>query len=167
MLPLHGEQWREDVVARFDSVLREAAARTERFEIVAISRQEMANAFGERSLDSTRPLPGDLLARLQANRGVDAVLLLDLTHLASYQPVAVGLRARLVTVEEGESLWAFDAIFDAARDDVSLAARRFSNETKRPPSEQEDGTAVLQSPLRFARYAGAAMFATLPPRRAE
>lgn len=167
VLPLHGVGWRDSELASLDTVLREAFSRTELFEVIALSRDDLAIRFGTASFDSSGALPANLLSRLQTDFGADAVLLLDLTHFSPYQPVALGVRARLVTVAEGEALWAFDGIFDAAQADVSLAARRFSNGKKRPPAEAEDTTGVLQSPVRFARYVSAAVFESLPPRRTE
>lgn len=167
VLPLHAADWRASEIAGLESSLREALGRTERFEVVPVSRARMATWFGRESFASTGSLPADLLTRLHAEIGADAVLLLDLTHFAPYQPLALGLRARLVTVQTGEALWSFDAIFDAAHPDVNLAARQFSTGKSRPPGPAEDNSGILQSPTRFAQYVGASAFDTLPPRRSR
>jgi hypothetical protein len=167
VLPLHADGWADDELAPLDGVFRETLVRAERFEVMPVSRREVEARFGRETFSPGSALPADLLTRLQADFGADAVLFLELTHYAPYQPVAVGVRARLVTAEQGESLWAFDAIFDSAEEGVNLAARKFSTGQRKPPPAEEDTTGVLQSPLRFARYVGTAVFETLPPRRIE
>jgi hypothetical protein len=154
-------------VAGLESALRDELAKMERFELAPISRAELAARFGQESFASSAALPADLLARLGADRGVDAVLFLDLTHYRPYQPIVMGVRAKLVTLGEAEALWSFDALFDAADDKVSLAARRFSSGSSRPVPAVDDNSGILQSPSRFAGYVGHAMFETLPPRRTE
>jgi hypothetical protein len=96
------------------------------------------------------------------------VLLLDLAHYVPYQPIAIGVRAKLVAVESGQILWSFDSLFDSAQTDVAEAARRFAAGKKgRPATAADDNTGILQSPSRFAKYVGAAVFGTLPPRATE
>ncbi len=167
VLPLDAAGWRDSELAPLDEAFLTACGRVERFETVRVSREELAARFGQESFASTGALPANLLSRLAADYGVDAVLLLDLTHFTPYEPVSLGVRAKLVTVDSGDVLWSFDSIFDAARPDVSLAARQFSTGRKRPPAAVEDDSGILQSPSRFAGYVGHAMFETFPPRRTE
>jgi hypothetical protein len=167
VLPLHTTEWRAAELAVLDSALREALAAFERFEITPVTRAELMARFGRESFGSAAALPADFLARLRTDFGVDAVLFLDLAHYAPYQPVAIGLRTKLVTTVEGAALWSFDSLFDSAQADVAAAARQFSAGTKRPAAAAEDNTGVLQSPARFAKYVGHATFATMPPRPAE
>ena len=65
-----------------------------------------------------------MLDRLHADFGLDAVLFIDLTHYSPYQPIAIGVRSRLVALADTKTLWALDALFDAAQHDVAVAARR-------------------------------------------
>jgi hypothetical protein len=167
VLPLHTDTWRPSEVVRLDEALRGELARVERFELVLLSRDDLRSRFDRDTYASATALPGDFLSRLRADFGVDAVLLLDLSHYAPYQPVAIGLRAKLVTADEGLALWSFDSVFDSSRTDVATAARKFSSERNRPAPAAEDNTGVLQSPSRFAKYVGHAAFETLPPRRTE
>jgi hypothetical protein len=167
VLPLHAAEWRADELATLDAALREALARIERFEITPVARDELARRFGQESFTSTGALPADFLDRLRTDFGADAVLFLDLTHYGPYQPVALGLRAKLVTTVAAAPLWSFDALFDSAETEVAAAARRFSAGNNRPAAAAEDNTGVLQSPARFAKYVGHSAFATLPPRQTE
>jgi hypothetical protein len=167
VLPLHTAEWRAAEVAILDTALRDTLAGTERFEITPVSRAELARRFGHESFASSSALPADFLSRLRTDFGVDGVLFLDLTHYGPYQPVAIGLRAKLVTSVEGTALWSFDSLFDSAQADVATAARRYSANKRRPATAAEDNTGVLQSPGRFAKFVGHAAFATLPPRQIE
>jgi hypothetical protein len=166
-LPLHAAEWRAAEVAMLDAALRESLAGTERFEITPVARGELASRFGQPTFASSAALPADFLARLRTDFGADAVLFLDLTQYGPYQPVAIGLRTKLVTTAEGTALWSFDSLFDSADPGVATAARRFSAGSRRAAPAAEDNTGVLQSPARFAKYVGHAAFATLPPRQTE
>jgi hypothetical protein len=167
VLPLHAAQSRATEVSGLEDAFRGELAGMERFEITPISRAEMTARFGRESFASSAALPEDFLARLRADFGVDGVLFLDLTQYRPYQPVAVGVRAKLVVAGDPVALWSFDSLFDSSRPEVANAARQFSSGSKRPGGADEDSTGVLQSPGRFAKYVGHAMFATLPPRRTE
>jgi hypothetical protein len=167
VLPLHTDAWRAGEIATIDAALREALAGMERFELAPISRAELARRFHQETFESSSALPADFLAWLRTDFGADAVVFLDLTHYGPYQPVALGVRAKLVTCVEGDAIWSFDSLFDAADNEVAAAARRFSADGRRGAPAAEDNTGILQSPARFAKFVGHATFTTLPLRQTE
>lgn len=167
VLPLHTDDWRPGDIAAIESAFSSELSKTTRFESVPVARRDMKVRFGRESLVSSAALPPDLLSRLRADFAVDAVLFLELTHFSPYQPLALGLRAKLVAVEDGSVLWSFDSLFDSAQPGVAVAARRFQMEQARPAPPLDSTVGVMQSPARFARYVAHDTFATLPGRVAQ
>jgi hypothetical protein len=86
-----------------------------------------------------------------------------LTVLNAHRPLALGLRGKLATLDGRRLVWSFDNVFSADEPAVANAARRHVLESDRGGIPADLSPAVLQSPHRFAGYAAAAMFATLPP----
>jgi hypothetical protein len=164
LLPMDGAQWRTSDLGPLDSAFAAELSRTGRFEIVVASRTMMKDRFGQETLNSTAALPAHLLPRLRADFGVDAVLFLDLTHYSPYVPVAIGVRAKLVTVDDASVLWSLDEVFDSAQPAVTAATQEYYREFSQPAFPQDSAAGLLQSPVRFARYVGHAVFTTLPAR---
>jgi hypothetical protein len=140
-----------------------ALQRENRFEVVALSRDECRRRFGVEELSSTAALPRDLLAALKREFAADAVLFIDLTVFRGYRPLALGLRAKLAAIHDSRLIWTFDTVFSADVPAVANSARHhfLSSDARGVPGDLSP--AVLQSPSRFAEYAAAAMFVTLPP----
>ncbi|MGH8018564.1 MAG: hypothetical protein ACREIA_09775 [Opitutaceae bacterium] len=164
LLPLHSEEWSGAEIAMLDSTFNAELGKFDRFEVLPISSGALAERFGRRSFLSSSALPSNFLERLRAGFDVDAVLFVDVTHYSPYQPISIGVRAKLVAVRSGEVLWAFDSIFDSAQPDVALAARQYQQDLSRPAYPLQNTAGNLQSPARFVKYVAHAMFETLPPR---
>lgn len=150
--------------AELDPIFITALQQTNRFEIVAINRDECARKFHVGEFSSTAALPHDFLAVLKREYAADAVLFIDVTVYKPYRPLAIGVRAKLATLEDAvRLLWTFDNVFSAADPAVANAARHFFLKSDRADVPADFTQGVLQSPSRFARYVAAEMFATLPP----
>ena len=137
---------------------------TGRFEVVQISRNELVALCGRDQINSTEPLPPRLAAALRGEYAAEAVLFVDITQDDPYRPITLGVRAKLVDTRGSLSiLWSCDSVFNAGDPAVAASARRFQLDAGRQefPSDQ-DGSSVLLSPARFARYTANAVFATLP-----
>jgi len=151
-----------EAVAEFDAVVVAALEQSQRFEVVSLSREDSLRRFGAESFSSASALPHNLLATLRREFAAEAVLMVDLTVYNSYRPLALGLRAKLAAIDGSRLIWSFDNLFSAENPAVANAARHhFLGADRRVPADMTHG--VLQSPSRFAAYASAAMFATLPP----
>lgn len=148
--------------ASLDPVILAALQASQRFEVVALSREDMVRRFRAESFSSAAALPYDLMTSLQRDFAADAVLLMDLTVYRPHRPLAVGFRAKLATLEGARLIWTFDNLFSAEDASVANAARNhFLDLDQRIPADLTHS--VLQSPSRFAAYVSTAMFATLPP----
>ena len=167
LLPVHGGTLApEESVAALDPVFVTALQRENRFEVVLLSREACLRKFRATEFSSSAALPRGFLEALRQEFAADAVLFVDLTVFSAYHPLALGLRGKLVTLDPagaGRLVWTFDNVFSAANPAVVNSARRFFQDNDRGGVPADLSAGILQSPGRFAGYAAAAMFATLPP----
>lgn len=151
-------------VAALDPVFAAELQKQNRFEVVALTREDCLRRFRLPEIPSTAALPADFLARLRREYGADGVLFTDLTVFKPYRPLALGVRAKLATTGDDVRLvWTFDNLFSADDETVANSARHHFLGTDRQGVPTDVTRAVLQSPSRFASYVAAEMFATLPP----
>jgi hypothetical protein len=169
LLPLSapGLALTEENLARLDATLLTELTRTARFEVVALSRDQLTRLTGARQIDSTVPLPAGFIDRLfniYNDYAADALLFVDLTAYSPYPPLTLGLRTKLAHIRDSDILWATDLNFSATDPAVANSARRHAL-TLAPSSTKADlSHTILQNPTRFASYAAATTFETLPPR---
>lgn len=152
-----------ETLAALDPVVATALQQVNRFEVVTLSREESLRRFRAEAVSSAGALPHDLLLTLHREFGADAVMFVDVTTLNAYRPLALGLRAKLATIDGSRLVWTFDNVFSAEDPTVANAARHFYLESDRREVPADFTPTVLQSPSRFMAYAAATMFATLPP----
>ena len=164
LLPLDGGAVAPpEFAADLDSVFSSALQQCQRFEVVTLSREECRRRFHADSLSSTSALPHDLLAALKREFAAEAVMFVDLTAFQAYRPLVLGLRAKLATIDGSRLVWTFDHVFTAADPAVANSARRAFLSADHGDVPADLTPSVLQSPSKFASYAAAAMFETLPP----
>lgn len=164
LLPIcGGEVVSSEVAAVLAPAFTAALQQQNRFEVVTLSRDECRRRFGTDELSSTAALPRDLLSSLRREYAADGVIFVDLTVFRGYRPLTLGLRAKLATLSDSRLVWTFDNVFAADVPAVANSARHHfvSSDSRGVPGDLSP--AVLQSPSRFAEYAAATMFATLPP----
>jgi hypothetical protein len=153
-------------VAELDPVFTAALQRQNRFEVVALSRVDCVRYFQAEELSSVSALPAGFMAVIRHEFAADAVVLVDVTVFQPYDPLVLGLRAKLATVDGVRLVWTFDNVFSADNPAVAESARRQAAASDRDGMPADTSPVVLQSPARFAAYAAAAMFDTLPPVKA-
>ncbi|PTX90878.1 hypothetical protein [Opitutus sp. ER46] len=164
MLPVWtGTSAPEETGADLDPVFRQALQDQNRFEVVVLPRAECLRRFGAVALSSSSALPHDFLPAMQRIFGADAVVFVDITVYRPYHPLAIGVRSRLATVKSTRLVWTFDNLFSADDARVAASARNFFLQSEHGGVPGDLTPSVLQSPSRFAAYAAAATFATLPP----
>ncbi len=153
-----------ETTAALEEVFASELQRQLRFEVVRLSRAECQRRFGAPEYSSAAALPHDFLAVLGREFGADAVLFVDLTAFRAYRPLALGVRAKLATVEQTRLVWTFDEVFSADDPAVSNSVRRYFAAADPAGIPMNAGHGALQSPNKFATYVAAATFNTLPPR---
>jgi hypothetical protein len=130
--------------------------------VVSFSRDECRRRYREDALSSASALPADLFSSLQQEFGADAVLLIDLTAFSAYKPLTLGLRGKLAAIDGTRLVWTFDNVFSSEAPAAANSARNhFLDRDRSVPVDLT--RAALQSPSKFAAYAAASMFTTLPP----
>jgi hypothetical protein len=138
-----------------------------RFEVVQMTRDECRTHFHIDEVSSVSALPSNFLSVIRSEYNADAVMFVDVTVYSAYQPVAIGLRAKLAMIGDARLIWTFDNVFSSDDPAVAATAVRFLQGREQAGIPSGDLTPVmLESPTRFANYAAAAMFATLPPIKA-
>jgi len=152
-----------ETAAAFDPVFVAALQHENRFEVVTLPREECLRKFRAAEFSSAEALPHGFLGALREEFAADGVLFVDLTVFSAYRPLAIGLRGKLASIDGARLVWTFDNVFSADDPAVANSARRHFRSSDRGGVPADLGQGVLQSPARFASYAAAAMFATLPP----
>ncbi len=152
-----------EVAAGLDAVFATALQGENRFEVITLSREDCQRRFQAAEFCSAGALPHGFLGRLRQEFAADAVLLVDLTVFDAYRPIVVGLRAKLAAIDGSRLIWSFDNVFAADDPAVANSARRHYLTGDRGGLPLDLTPGVLQSPGRFAGFAAAMMFATLPP----
>ncbi len=152
-----------DSTAALDPVFLAELQKQNRFEIVRLTREDCARMFHTEELSSTAALPADFVEVLRQHYAADGVLFIDVTVYKPYRPIALGVRAKLATLDGVRLVWTFDNLFSIADPAVSNSARHHFLDSDRRGLPGDSTQAVLESPARFASYVAAEMFATLPP----
>ena len=147
-----------------EPVLQSELAKANKFELVAISPEQLKQWTGKERWDFQEALPPKILQQIVTATGADGVLFSHLSHYKAYPPLLIGWRLKLVTAPNPEVVWSVDEIFDAGEEPVSNAARRFAREHLRNHPTLEDTRSILLSPSRFGRYTASAVMDTLPAR---
>jgi hypothetical protein len=148
--------------ASVDRAFQVALTRSARFEVVPVSLEQMREWVRTPRVSSVGMIPANLIPALREQLAADAVLFVDITHHSAYPPLSLGLRTRLVRLDDGTDLWAADELFDAARANTAAGARR--HHAKGPDAPTDMSPTALQSPARFAQYAADTLARTLPAR---
>lgn len=162
MLPVHapaaGLATESDIDLQFLSKL----TGTQLFEVVSLSREDLARRFGQRSFSSAGALSQSLFEYIEATTSADAVVLFDITTYHPFQPIKVGVRGKIISLGEQEILWAVDELYDAGARKTSRDAEMYEkrHRVQFPSSKQHDS--ILMSPTRFMAYAAERCILTLP-----
>jgi hypothetical protein len=165
LLPVYGGSIvPPETAASLEEIFATELQKQLRFEVVRLSRADCLRRFGAPEFASVGTLPHDFLAALGRDYGADAVMFVDVTTFRGYRPLALGVRAKLATVEQTRLLWSFDETFSADDSAVGNSVRQYygSADPSGIPIDARHGG--LQSPGKFAAYVAAATFNTLPPR---
>ena len=162
ILPLYYDKGPVGGLPTMDRELNAELTKTSLFEVTMVSRSEMRDLFAFEQISSTEQIPRDFFPRLMTRYGVDAVLFTDVTHYHPYQPIAIGVRSKLVDGRSGQIRWAFDHLFDSGRPDVADAARHhyFADSQTNLPIRLDGGSALL-SPNRFLKFVASETYRSL------
>ena len=162
MMPVHAPNAGLTSEAEIDQQFLSKLTETQLFEVVYISREDLTRRFGQRSFSSASVLQNTLFEYIYEFSSADAVVFFDLTTYHPFQPIQVGIRGKMITLQDQEIVWAVDEIYDACTKSVSKEAIQYEKKhlTQFEPSKQYDS--ILMSPTRFMAYSAEKCILTLP-----
>lgn len=149
--------------ASLDPVVISCLQHQNRFEVIQLTRLDCQAHFQCEELSSVMPLPSNFMEVLKRDYDADAVIFVDVTVYQPYQPIQIGLRAKLAMLDDSHLVWTFDNLYSTQDASVAGSATKYL-ESREPVMLPPDiSSVVLESPSQFAGYVVSSMFATLPP----
>lgn len=146
---------------QLELILAAELARTELFEVVRVTPDQVRRWTGRSRWGVADALPPDLLERIQQQLGCDGVIFAQLTAYRPYPPLAMGWKLHLVATSEPQVWWTSDVLFDAGDQSVARSAVRYEREFQASRLPVADPATILRSPGRFGQYSLAASLETL------
>jgi hypothetical protein len=175
VLPIYSTRPIDQTQRDMDGIFRAELSRLVKYEIVQVSRTDMASVINREAVSSSEIIPSPVISMLRQKYGADAVLFTDFTLFRPYRPLAIGVRSKIVDLKTMDIIWMADGILDSAEPDVSEMATQFSNSglqmryisNKIPKGRQrEQGSGnqiILQSPRLYAAFVAHEAFSSLAP----
>lgn len=175
VLPIYSARPIDQTQRDMDGIFRAELSKVVKYEIVQVSRADMAALINREAVSSSEIIPSSIVAMLRNKYAADAVLFTDFTLFRPYRPLAIGVRSKIVDVKTMDVLWMADGILDSAEPDVAELATDFSDtglqmsyiSSKIPKGRQrEQGSGnqiLLQSPRLYAAFVAHEAFASLAP----
>jgi len=164
LLPVYISEYDTQTDNYLDDTYATGLQGQQRFEVVQISRSQMEEWIGKPQVESSSAIPVELFPMIQHQTGAQAVVLVDIYHFQRYQPISVGIRAKLVDLSSGEILWAVDDIYNGGEAAVLQGAREFQEEQGQNAIPDKLDQSYLYSPRRFSKFVAAALFQSIPQR---
>lgn len=161
MLPLYSELEETAALKQLDTVFRQELDKMMLFEVISISREELYQLCGKRHLSPKYAIPDGLFERLHQKYATTGILFTDITHHRVHPPLALGVRAKLYSLEAGALVWAFDTTFDASEPQVQSASKQYMSTLRRVHFPLVFSEAFYQSPSLFGHYVARAVYSTL------
>jgi hypothetical protein len=135
--------------------------RTELFEVVRVTPDQMRRWTGRPRWSVTDSLPSDLFQRIADQLGCDGVIFAHLTAYRPYPPLVMGWKLHLVDAQEPQVWWTCDVLYDAGDQTVARGAVRYEREHQANRLPPADPATILRSPGRFGQYTLATSLETL------
>lgn len=149
--------------AALDPVIISCLQHQNRFEVIQLTRQDCQAHFQCEELSSVMPLPTNFMEVLKRDYDADGVIFVDVTVYQAYQPIQIGLRAKLAMLDDSHLVWTFDNLYSTEDTSVASSATKYLQSREPVMLPPDISSVVLESPSQFAGYVVSSMFATLPP----
>lgn len=145
-----------DEVGKEAAIMDEAMATALRelgeYEVASIDRKQRDLLFGNPH-SKLRNLNTENLRLFRTRYRADALLIGRIDHYDSYDPIAIGVEAHLISCHDGLTLWSAVAHFDSARRDIQEDLEFWYQDVIGTGQNRIGGWQLaLQSPRLFARY---------------
>jgi len=143
--------------------LFQALQKRQVFGLTVVSQSDPAWRSLQLDLDSTYT-PEQLFA-IRRTLKCNAVLIGTITEYQPYPHMAIGLRLRLVDLEDGQLLWALEQIWDSADKTTERRIKNYFRTQIRSGFAPLREQLVTVSPLKFIKFVAYEVAETLQPER--
>lgn len=164
----HGNDLAQRGAELLQPVFTEELSKFTLFETITITPDKLQALLGVNEVRPLDPLPHQFqkiiasLDKSNPDRKVcHAVLFCELTRYNPYPPLSMGWKFRIFDLKTGQTIWAFDEVFDTGNPNVANSARRYMRENKLTSMSIFRDTRVMDSPRALAGYSLAAALATM------
>ena len=164
VLPLttfDGETLAESTREQLEQLLPVELSRTELFEVVRVTPEQLRRWTGRSRWSVTDSLPPEFFKRVEEQLGCHGVIFAHLTACRSYPPLAMGWKLHLVDTREQQVWWTCDLLYDAGNQSVAHSAVLYERAQQASRLPAADPATILRSPGRFGQYSLAASLETL------
>jgi hypothetical protein len=161
MLPISSKEMPGDMQPDMDAAFRAQLLPVLPYEVVSVSRPELASLIRRDQISSVEAIPPETLRALREKYAATVILFTDITLYRPYRPIAIGVRSKLVSLDSMEILWAADRVVDSSNPATADAAVRFADPNTKADSTRANQV-ILQSPRRFAGSVAHEIYSTLP-----
>jgi hypothetical protein len=146
------------------SAIQSELAQTKKVEATMLAPDLVQRWTGKEAWRIDERLPTNLIFQAANSAGCDALFFSHVHTYKAYRPLVIGWSMKLVEARSARVLWAVDEVFDASDARVARSAQIFASKHEEVGGAAADPSGILRSPMRFAKYALDALFATLPER---
>jgi hypothetical protein len=161
LLPIYTRETLGSAQQDMDVIFRGELTKALPYELVQVSRPELMGILHREQISSAEAIPPEAFRALREKYGVSAVMFTDVTLYRPYRPIAIGIRAKLVSMDSLEVLWAADRVIDSADQTTAQSAIHFADPSTKASSARANQV-ILQSPRRFAAFAASEIYSTMP-----
>lgn len=161
-MPVHAPDAGLTTESEIDEQFLTKLTATQLFEVVMISREDLARRFGQRSFSSASVLSDSLFKYIRDVSDADAVVFFDISTYHPFQPLKVGLRGKMISLADQKIIWAVDQLYDAGVKKTRNDAVKYEKKYLSQYDSSSHHDSILMSPSRFMAYAAERSVLTLP-----
>lgn len=161
LMPVYSPDTNHQTQAILDQAFFNKLSETQLFEVVMITREDLARRFSARAFNSAAPITDTLFNYIEEATYADAVVFFDVTSYRPYKPVKLGIRSKMLRLEDRKIIWAIDQSFDTGDQRVAEEALDYQSEIRANPTPTHQPDRILISPSVFIYFAAERSVQTL------
>ncbi len=161
LMPVYSPNTNHQTQAVLDQAFLNKLSETQLFEVVMITREDLARRFSARAFNSASPIPDTLFNYVEEATYADAVVFFDVTSYSPYKPVKLGIRSKMMRMEDRKIIWAIDQSFDTGDQRVAEEAIDYQSDIRANPTPTRQPDRILISPSVFIYFAAERSVQTL------
>ncbi|HUW17790.1 MAG TPA: hypothetical protein VMW16_00640 [Sedimentisphaerales bacterium] len=159
IVELNNDSSYPQISADITEAIFEAFQKKQMFSLTVVPQNDAAWRSLQLKSDSRYSL--EQLAAIHKTLNCDATLIGTITEYRPYPHMAMGLRAKLVDLKDGQLLWAIEQVWDTADKTTEYRIRNYFRRQIRSGFEPLREQLVVVSPLKFLQFIAYEMGETL------